>query len=153
VQEVIPVSNNCAVKLTTSLYYLPDETTIQGVGIEPDFVIEKTYPPTKQVTWFTANYGREKAYSNHIRAREKDPKDKDQDKKDGKKDDTKKRWIDRAKTMVQTDNQLRETISLINLLNTAYTHCPDGVCNRDKAISFLKKNHLTNDEIVIEEVK
>jgi len=153
VQEVIPVNNNCAIKLTTSLYYLPDETTIQGMGIEPDFVIEKTYPPTKQVTWFTANYGREKAYTNHIHPTDKkDEKDKD-GKKDDKKDDGKKRWIDRAKTMVQTDNQLRETISLINLLNTAYTHCPDSVSNRDKAIGFLKKNHLTNDVLVIEEVK
>lgn len=151
VQEVIPVNNNCAVKLTTSLYYLPNNTTIQGVGIEPDFVIEKTFPPTKQMTWFTLNYGREQAFDNHIQVIKK-AEDTEKKEMENKKD-MGKRWIDRAKKMLQTDNQLRETISLVNLLDTAYTLCPDRVSNREKALAFLKNNHITNDALHIEELK
>lgn len=42
-QEVIPLSNNCAVKLTTGLYALPDHSIIQNKGITPDIVVEKLY--------------------------------------------------------------------------------------------------------------
>jgi carboxyl-terminal processing protease len=67
VQEVIPISNNCAVKLTISLYFLPKDTNIQGVGIEPDFPIEKRYPPTDQMNWFSKFYGRERVLTNYIK--------------------------------------------------------------------------------------
>ena len=36
VQEILPVGNNCALKLTTSLCYLPDNLCIDGIGITPD---------------------------------------------------------------------------------------------------------------------
>lgn len=36
VQSVIPVSNGGAVKLTTALYYTPNDRSIQAVGIVPD---------------------------------------------------------------------------------------------------------------------
>ena len=39
VQEVKPISNNCALKITTGLYYLPDNTSIEQKGIVPDFLI------------------------------------------------------------------------------------------------------------------
>lgn len=42
VQEVIPISNDCALKLTTCLYYLADNSTIQDKGIIPDFEIEES---------------------------------------------------------------------------------------------------------------
>lgn len=67
VQEVIPVSNNCAVKITTSLFYLPDGTTNQGVGIEPDFEIERKFPPTEQMLWLNKFFGRERSLSNYIK--------------------------------------------------------------------------------------
>ncbi|MCX5925122.1 MAG: S41 family peptidase [Candidatus Dependentiae bacterium] len=160
VQEVIPVNNNCAVKLTTSLYYLPNDTTIQGTGIEPDFVIEKTFPPTKQMMWFASNYGREQAFENHIQATKESENKKTIEaaakaKSDAeeKEKNSEKRWIDRAKKMLQNDNQLRETISLINLLNTAHTLCPQEVCNREKAVVFLKNNHLSHDNLQLEEIK
>lgn len=151
VQEVIPINNNCAVKLTTSLYYLPNNTSIQGIGIEPDFTIEKTSPPNKQVTWFTTHYGREQTFDNHIQV----TKDATPEKTacETSKESNEKRWIDRAKKGLQTDNQIRTTISLINLLNTAYTLCPQEVCNREKAVLFLKNNHLAHDTLQIDEVK
>lgn len=160
VQEVIPVSNNSAIKLTTQLYYLPDGTTIQGVGIEPDFVVERCTPPTEQIQWFTKYYGREGALNNSIKtdaALAQDEKDKEKEKTAKKSADkessAKNRWFERAKEMLQTDNQLRETITLINLFHTFQKQCPMEVCTVNKAIDFMKHNHITNDQLEIEEVK
>lgn len=40
VQEIIPIAGKCAVKITTSLYYLPNGISINNQGLQPDFVIE-----------------------------------------------------------------------------------------------------------------
>jgi hypothetical protein len=55
--------------------------------------------------------------------------------------------------MLQTDNQLREAIILINLLDVFDRLCPDKVCNRSKAIEQLKTGHITHDTLEIEEIK
>jgi carboxyl-terminal processing protease len=143
VQEVIPVSNNCAMKITTSLYYLPNDTSIQGVGIEPDLVLEKRFPPTEQMIWFNKNYGREGAFANYIKA---DTKQSEDDKKDKEKPKKDKSWSERTKDALNKDSQLRETISLINMLSTAQHCCPDQVSNRTKAVKFLKDIYLTDTE-------
>ncbi|MCX5922658.1 MAG: S41 family peptidase [Candidatus Dependentiae bacterium] len=155
VQEVIPVSNNCAMKITTSLYFLPNDTSVQGLGIEPDFVIDRRMPPTEQMTWFTKFYGRECALPGYIKVdANKEAEDKDKEaEEEKKKDKEKKTWADRARTMLETDNQLRDTISLINLLYTGKTTCPHNVTTRTKAIEFLKSNFITNDKLTLEEIK
>ncbi len=163
VQEVIPISNNCALKITTCLYFLPDDTTIQGSGIEPDFVIERTTPPSEQVQWFTKNYGREETLDNYIKVTKDGrplPKEKptksEKDKKNNKHDSDKKegnRRQDRAKEMLQNDNQLRDCISLISTLHTAQTYTPDLVKTRADALAYLKQNHISTDKLEIEEVK
>lgn len=151
VQEIIPVSNNSAIKLTTSLYFLPNGETIQGVGISPDFDIERTMPPTKQQQWFTKFYGREGVLKNSIKAH---PEQKDTEKtEDANSNDKPKRWQDRAKDMLQKDNQLRATITLINTLHMAETCCPEKVDTRAKAVEFLKSTYLAGDELEIEEIK
>lgn len=155
VQEVIPISNNCALKITTCLYFLPDNTTIQGTGIEPDFIIERTTPPTEQMQWFTKNFGREETLDNYIKVtKEGIPMPKE--KKDKKEITTKKdgnRRYDRAKEMLQNDNQLRDCISLISTLHTAQTYTPKLVKTRADALSYLKQNHINSDKLEIEEVK
>lgn len=40
VQTVLPLDNNTALKLTTSLYYTPKGRSIQAEGIEPDVIVE-----------------------------------------------------------------------------------------------------------------
>ena len=149
VQEVIPVSNNCAAKITTSLYF-PNNTDIQGEGITPDFEVERTFPPTEQMQWFTKHYGREKALNNYIKTRDQEQEEK---KAEAPKSNQPTRWIERAKEMLQTDNQLREAISLINLLSAFQGLCPDKVCNRTKAIEQLRNSHITHDKLDIEEIK
>jgi carboxyl-terminal processing protease len=41
VQSVVPIAENRAIKLTTSLYFTPDGRSIQAQGILPDIVIEE----------------------------------------------------------------------------------------------------------------
>jgi len=41
VQTVLPLSENRAIKLTTSLYYTPSGRSIQAFGIDPDIVVEE----------------------------------------------------------------------------------------------------------------
>ena len=41
VQTIKPLSNGCGVKLTTGLYFLPNNTTLDGKPITPDFVLKK----------------------------------------------------------------------------------------------------------------
>ena len=166
VQEIIPVSNNCALKITTRLYFLPNDTTIQGIGIEPDFIIERAQPPTEQMQWFTKYYGREQTLDNYIKvgdaaqktANKKDKlgtttaktEDQEEEQKETKKSN---RWQERAKDMLQKDNQLREAITLINMLQTAQINTPDKVNNRQHAVAYLKQSHISGDMLEIEEVK
>ena len=156
VQEVIPISNDCALKITTCLYFLPDNTTIQGTGIEPDFLIERTTPPTEQVQWFTNNYGREATLDNYIKVTKQGmplPKEKKEKNIDPTTKKEGSRRFDRAKEMLQNDNQLRDCISLISMLNTAQTYTPKLVTTRADALAYLKQNHISNDKLEIEEVK
>jgi len=153
VQEIIPVSNNSAVKLTTYLYYLPNGETIQGIGIKPDFFIEKEFPPSKQIEWFTKYYGRESSHKNSIKSgNQLDDLKKDDKKKTDEDDDKPKRWQERAKEMLQKDNQLRATITLINMLNFAQKCCPKEVTNRADAVKYLKDIYLDNNAITIENI-
>lgn len=159
VQEVIPISNNCALKITTCLYFLPDNTTIQGTGIEPDFMIERTTPPTEQIQWFTKNYGREETLDNYIKVTkegiplQKDPKNKKDKHAAHESKKKESRRFDRAKEMLQNDNQLRDCISLISMLNTAQRHTPKLVTTRASALNYLKQNYISGDTLEIEEVK
>ncbi len=43
VQSVLPLDQDRAIKLTTSLYYTPDGRSIQAQGIEPDIVVEEAF--------------------------------------------------------------------------------------------------------------
>jgi C-terminal processing protease CtpA/Prc len=169
VQEIVPISNNCALKITTCLYFLPDNSTIQGIGIEPDFIIERTTPPTEQMQWFIKNYGREETLDNSIKVTkeglplEKIKKDKpfdklraSGDKANEKKDEKKQtgnRRYDRAKEMLQHDNQLHECIALINALHSAQHYTPQLVTTRANALAHLKQNNINVDTLDIEEVK
>ncbi len=156
VQEVIPINNNCALKITTSLYYLPNNTTIQGIGIEPDFVVNYTLPPTEQMQWFIQSYGREETLKNHIKISDNVQSGKEE-KNNAKNtvNEAKKnnRWQERVKKMLETDNQLRATITLINTLHTAQDNVPDKIKTRQQAIAYLKKNNICDDKLKIEEIK
>jgi len=116
VQEIVPMSNNCAIKITTSLYFLPGDNTIQGEGIVPDIPIKRTQPETEQSKWLTMHYGREAKLPNSINISKKESKkdDSSKEKKDGKE---KSRYHERIIKMVESDNQLQEAVRVINIIN------------------------------------
>src|SRR5581483_2852270 len=155
VQEVIPISNDCALKITTHLYFLPDNTTIQGIGIEPDFVIERTTPATEQVAWFVIHYGREEDLDNYIKITQTNTPDDTSKKPSAAPDQDKKnnRRKNRAQEMLQKDNQLHNCIMFINILHTAQTYTPHLVDTREHALSYLKNMYVNGEALEIEEIK
>ena len=143
VQEVIPVSNDCAIKLTTALYFLPNGETIQGVGIEPDITFERKFPPSSQMLWVSQTYGRESALRNSIKPKgAKDEKKPALDKK--KEQDIKLK----RKEAVESDTQIRDAITCLNILNNN----PNSWNNRTEAIALLKKVLALDDNMKSEEV-
>ncbi len=147
VQEVIPISNNCAIKLTTALYFLPNDTSIQAEGIAPDFEIERCLPPSEQQQWIAKFYGREQSLANHIKLNDKKEEDKKEDR------DKLKTWTERAKHMLSNDNQFREAITLANLLTTLQKECSRDLSTRQSAINFINSIFVSNKKLNFVEVK
>jgi len=150
VQEIIPLENNCAIKLTTSLYFLPDNTTIQGTGIEPDFLVQRLFPPSEKVAWFLEHYGREKSLKHSIKPN-KEEKEKENEKKERKKEP--KSWEERVKDTLSKDNQFLETIKLINLLDICKQKFPESCNNRDDAVKFIIDTFGLNKTVELETIK
>ncbi len=90
VQELIPVKNGCALKITTMLYYLPGNKSIQALGINPDFTVKPKYTPTDEMKWVQELYGKESSLKNHITVEEVQKKDRTHTKKDETKKDKKR---------------------------------------------------------------
>lgn len=148
VQEVIPVTNNCAIKITTWLYFLPNDTSIQAEGITPDFEIERCSAPSEQQQWVAKFYGREQALHNHIKLSDK----KEEEKKEESKDKI-KNWTERAKQTLLTDNQFSQTINLINFLDVAQTQCTLDLQNRHAALDLINSIFVSSKKLRLNEVK
>ncbi len=144
VQEVIPVSNDCAIKLTTALYFLPNDETIQGVGIQPDIEFERKFPPPAQVQWVSQFYGRESALKGSI----KTPGQKDEKKKQNKKGE-KENWKEKRKEAIASDSQIHDTITCINILSAM----PQAWHTRADAIKLLKSTIASGDGLNMVEVE
>jgi carboxyl-terminal processing protease len=165
VQEVIPVSNGCALKLTTMLYYLPNQKSIQAIGIEPDFLIKPRVIPEEEIKWIKELYGKETSLKNYIPeedAAEKGQKEqKNTIKKDGQKnsaeneEENEKSWEEKQLDALIHDNQVQASINMINTLNMAKKCYPNQVNSRQKAIDFIRQNYLTDDptKIDLEKIK
>jgi len=152
VQTVIPVRGNCAMKITTSLYFLSNEKSIQGQGIEPDFLIEKLFPPSKEIAWFTKHYGREKALKNSIKSNVQENKEKNNKGKKSDKD-TPKSWTEQIKEALAKDNQLIEAIKIINFLDLAKQTIPEKVSTRENAKKYLSHIFPTKETLELIQTK
>ncbi len=155
VQEVIPISNNCAIKITTHLYFLPNDTSIQAEGIVPDFEIERCPPPSEQQQWLAKFYGREQALPNHIKLSDKKDENSSPihpERVEGAKDAI-KNWTERAKQILMTDNQFRETLSLINLLSVGQKQCSLNLDTRQAGLNFINSVFVSNKKLTLVEVK
>ena len=155
VQEVIPLSNDSALRLTVALYYLPFDTCVQGVGIEPDFVIEPRILPSDSYKWMTDHYGRESGLKGSIKPNDK-TQDKKEDQKEKEKNNTKKYndnkpWKEKRKEQLANDYLFQNTINLINLFSINKKAFPAMTSLQDQRM-FLKKHFVTDKALDLQEL-
>jgi len=148
VQEVIPVNNDSAIKLTTALYFLPFNTSIQGKGVTPDFVIEYRTPPTETMRWVTLNYGKEKGLKGHIK-----PHDEKENKKEDKKEGETIPWKEKRLEILSNDYFIQNALNLIELFNLGHHAFSSELKSREKALKFLKGHYYIDTKIKAEEIK
>lgn len=181
VQIVMPISNGCALKLTTMLYYLPNDVSIQQVGIAPDFTVHPKKTMTKEQKWMDELFGKESSLKNHITQNEaKGIKESDKDKakkaeaeskkkhKEAASDDNDddddeseneaelakgKSQEERIQEEISSNIQVQSCVNMITLLHMAKQLNPESVNTRHKALDFLKKNYASDDPLAIEKVK
>lgn len=159
VQEVIPMSNGCALKLTTMLYYLPNDTSIQAIGINPDFTIKPKITPVDEIKWINELYGKENSLKNYITIKEveknNNKKSEVKEQKSSKDNDEEKEksWEEKQREAILQDNQIQAAINMITLYNLAKKCNPENLNSREKAIKFLKSNYLTDDNVNLVKVK
>jgi|GEM_PF-2856971 len=144
VQEIVPMSNNCALKITTTLYFLPDGNTIQGEGIAPDVPVKRTLPETEQSKWLTTHYGREAKLPNSINVSKKTEK-KEVESEIKKDIENKSRNRERIEKMIESDNQLQEAVRVITIINQSM--------QKNFAIAELPKLFTPINPESIEEIK
>ncbi|MBG0775475.1 MAG: S41 family peptidase [Desulfovibrionaceae bacterium] len=120
VQTIIPMPDGSGVKLTTALYYTPSGTSIQAEGIEPDLRIPFEAPAKEKIEELNFQVTRERDLSGHLangNGREDGPADKDgPTDKDGKASKSKDGASEKARQMLQVDNQLRLALQLVKNL-------------------------------------
>ncbi len=178
VQELIPIKNGCALKLTSMLYFLPGDTSIQAEGIKPDFLVKPKMVPADEMRWVQELYGKESSLKNFITKEEVAGKPKK--KKDGEgggfwnrlfsssttteidvaavpaedaDDDSKKSWEERQQESLAADQQVQTCVNMISFLHMARKGYPTEVTTRSKALKFLKERFVTDDPVVLEKIK
>lgn len=147
VQEVISLSNNCALRMTTALYFLPFDTLIQGKGIRPDFHIEPRTPPSDTVKWMTSRYGREASLKGSIKPHGHKEEIKKNDKKEPKKT-----WEEQRQELIAKDYMVQNTVDLIRLLNIGKMAHPELKKSRSEQLKFLQKNFVLDKELNLKKV-
>lgn len=150
VQEVIPLTNECALKMTTALYYLPFDTCVQGKGIAPDFFIEPYTPPSDTVKWMHAQFGKESVLKKHIKPHEAHQTNK---KKESKKTSEKEEsWKNKRKDLLAQDYMLQNTINLIDLLHIGRKAYPKMTTHKEQ-LDFLNAQYATGKKLDLTEIK
>ncbi len=152
VQEVIPISNGCALKLTTMLYDLPGKVSIQATGIKPDFAIKPRIVPEQELKLMEEFIGNESSLKYHIKREEalKGLSQKDEPKVEAKKED--ENWESKFKNNILKDIHIQKAASMISLISMAKKHSPAKVETREKALAFLHKSLLTDDTVGIKKI-
>lgn len=146
VQEVIPLSHDCALRMTTALYFLPHDTCIQGKGVIPDFIIEPRLPLSDTQKWMTETYGREKSLKNSIKVT-----NEQELKKELKKSDKEMLWKEKRQELLAHDYMIQTTMSLMNLLVIGRKAYPSMVTRLSQK-SFLKENYVVDRPLVLQEM-
>ncbi len=150
VQEVIPLANDCALKLTTGLYYLPFDTCIQGKGIVPDFDLEYRTPPTETMRWMTSTYGKESGLKGHIKPYQETSL---KEQKEALKKDAEIPWAQKRREFLKNDYFVQNTCNLIRLLVIGTDCNPYIRKKRGAVLNFLRNNYFIDTEMKLKEIK
>ena len=107
VQTIVPLPGYGAMRMTTARYYTPSGRSIQGVGIEPDIVVEQVTIEQKE----TPRRRREADLRGALRNENEDAKEKPEadEKKAGKK-----KADEEKKPRPRQDYQLARALDLLN---------------------------------------
>lgn len=146
IQEIIPLNNECALKLTTGLYYLAFDKEIQGKGIEPDFLLEHKLSPSETAKWVASTYGKESSLKDSIK-----PHSPAQENKN-KKTEKELSWKERKKLIISQDYYVQNAINLLNLYTLESKNNKEVALNPATALDFLKKNYVIDATIECSDV-
>jgi carboxyl-terminal processing protease len=156
VQEIIPLSSGCAVKLTTMLYALPSGECIQALGITPDFVVKPKAIPKHELLWVEDMYGKETSLERHITREEAagEPAPRKETKK--KERDTQKKALSpdeieqEHQDALSNDHAIHMCLTLSNAYHNAREHAPTLVETCPKALCYLKNTVITDEPIPVQ---
>ncbi|MDP3427313.1 MAG: S41 family peptidase, partial [Humidesulfovibrio sp.] len=110
VQTVVSLPDGSGIKLTTALYYTPNGRSIQAEGIVPDLDIPFVAPPSDEDKTIRDRFTfREKDLTRHLENGSSAKKVKK-----GGKDATESE--DKARTMIEKDNQMRLALEMVKTL-------------------------------------
>jgi len=143
VQPLFPLSNGCAVKLTHALYYLGNGTTIQGIGIEPDFIIEKKVLLSDDTKTLSTLFGNEGKLHNSIKQKGARTK---------KTVHPEENWKTKLKKNVTNDHHVQVSVSLMQLLHEARANKQHDLSTPLKAYAFLFHRQPFTDTIDSDEL-
>lgn len=105
VQTILPLSDGSGLRLTTARYYTPSGKSIQSLGIVPDIEVEYVPPPEKAEK-DQPHFVREEDLEGHMLGEKEETVDED-------KNDEEPDGDQRAKTLLERDNQVRNALQLL----------------------------------------
>lgn len=152
VQELVPLSNECALKITIGLYYFHDNSCLQKTGITPDFIIKPKLPPTAEMEWMSSHFGKERALKNALTLDKKEQETSKKDHKEKPNEDEEKSWKQRRQEAISSDHQILSTIRLIEMLDLGLKAYPQQLKKRADIVNFMKKKYNTDEKLIMQEV-
>jgi carboxyl-terminal processing protease len=163
VQEVMPITNGCALKLTTMLYFLPGDLSIQATGIQPDFTVKPKIIPNDELKWVQEMYGKEAALKHHITVKEAtgvepektaEEKKVDEKKAAAGKDEaeSEKSFEEKQQEGLMEDVQVQAAVNMINIFTLAKKAYPKKVATRAQALALIRQHVMTDDKTSLEKI-
>jgi len=155
VQELIPLTDvyhthtmgSSALRLTTSLYCLADDSLIQAQGITPDFVIEPKMATPESIHLFIEKFGREKALKNSFKGNGALFRE------EIKKFCEPKNSTMRRKESIENDPIIHQSIAVLSFFNLAKQCSVDAVKTQQQAVVFMKKNLAIEKTIFAQQIE
>jgi carboxyl-terminal processing protease len=144
VQEIIPLHNGCAIKLTTLLYALPSGECIQALGITPDIIVKPKTIPTHELKWVEDLYGKEVALANHITRAEVTGIADDQKNQKTPQEKSQRSLEEEFMKALQNDSVIHAALTLGRVWHLGRCTEPDAYTTHAGMLAFLKKNVITD---------